>query len=90
MAPNLKKMLESLKRSSKNTDRFMVVEISYWVSRSEPEHACSPDGLVMDLDEPSIYGILERECPNTLENECISVFENKAFKSTENNVFPRN
>ena len=81
MVSNLKKKTarESY-RLSKNADRFMVVESGYWVSKSDPELACSPDGLIMDLDEPSIYGISEIECSKSLENENISDYENKLSK----------
>ena len=64
-------------KTSKNADRFMVVETGYWVSSSDPELACSPDGLIMDHDEPTTYGILEIKCPKSLENEHISDFETK-------------
>ena len=52
----------------------MVVETGFWVSSIDPDLACSPDGLIMDHDEPTIYGILEIRCPKSLEYERISNF----------------
>lgn len=60
----------------KNSDRLRVIETGLWSSNVHPELACSPDGLVLDLDEKSLYGIVEIKCPKVLENKKISDFDN--------------
>ena len=65
----------------------MVVETGFWVSSIDPELACSPDGLIMDHDEPTIYDILEIKCPKSLENEHISNFNEKLTKQQKKNFF---
>ena len=65
----------------------MVVETGFWVSSIDPELACSPDGLIMDHDEPTIYGILEIRCPKSLEYERISNFNEKLTKQQKKNFF---
>ena len=70
-----------------NSDSSMVVETGFWVSSIDPELACSPDGLIMDHDEPTIYGILEIKCPKSLENEHISNFNEKLTKQQKKNFF---
>ena len=74
-------------RSLKNADRFMAVETGLWVSCDDPELACSPDGLIMDHDEPTIYGILEIKCPKSLENECVSHFDVKLSDQQKKSFF---
>ena len=68
-----------------NSDSSMVVETGFWVSSIDPELACSPDGLIMDHDEPTIYGILEIKCPKSFEYERISNFNEKLTKQQKKN-----
>ena len=70
-----------------NSDSSMVVETGFWASSIDPELACSPDGLIMDHDEPTIYGIIEIKCPKSLEYERISNFNEKLTKQQKKNFY---
>ena len=62
--------------ASSKGDKLTVLETGLWVSNADAELACSPDGIVFDLDDPDKHGLLEIKCPKTLENEPISDFLN--------------
>ena len=55
-------------------DAIKVTETGLWVSSSDPELACSPDGIVVDSADPDRYGLLEIKCPKILENKSVSDF----------------
>ena len=78
---------DSYKSLINSDSSMMVVETGFWVSSIDPELACSPDGLIMDHDEPTIYGILEIKCPKSLEYERISNFNEKLTKQQKKNFF---
>ena len=86
-ASNMKKIARDSYKSLINSDSSMVVETGSWVSSIDPELACSLDGLIMDNDEPTIYGILEIKCPKSLENERISNVNEKLTKQQKKNFF---
>ena len=54
-----------------------VIDTGLWVSSVNPELAASPDGLILDLNEHSHYGVLEIKCAKVLEGKKISNFKNE-------------